>query len=98
VLLVTPPPVPVTVTVYVPNEMLEGAIIVRVLVAVGFGVTLDELSESDRPLGEDVAVSVTAVGEPLTKVTVIIEVLLAPRQIERTLGLADIEKSNRATK
>ncbi len=94
VLLVTPPPVPVTVTVYVPRETPEGTVMVSVLVNVGF--PLDGLKLNERPLGEDEAESVTVVEEPLTSVTVIVEVLLAPRHIERLLGLADIEKSNGA--
>ena len=65
----------------------------RTLVKVG--LPLDGLNEKDKPLGEDDALRLTAVvaGEPLASVTVMVEVLLAPRQIDSVDGLAEIEKS-----
>jgi hypothetical protein len=93
VLLETPAPDPVTVTVYVPSEAEGGTDIVRMLENVG--LPLEGLNEKDRPLGEDEALRLTdaVVGEPLASVTVIVEVLLAPRQIDSVDGLAEIEKS-----
>ena len=96
VLLETPPPVPVTVTVYVPSETEDGAVIVRALVKVG--LPLDGLNENCRPLGEEEALSETVCDVPLTSVTVIVDEPLPVRTIVSVDGLADIEKSKAATK
>lgn len=63
---------------------------------VNVGEPLEGLKENDKPLGEEEAERLTVVAEPLTSVTVMVEILLAPRHIERLLGLADIEKSKAA--
>jgi hypothetical protein len=93
VLLEAPAPDPATVTVYVPSEAEEGTDIVRMLENVG--LPLEGSNEKDRPLGEDDALRLTdaVVGEPLASVTVMVEVLLAPRQMDSVDGLADSEKS-----
>jgi len=91
--LVTPPPEPVIVTVYVPREADEEADIVSVLVKVG--VPLGRSNDAVTPLGSPEAESET-VPDPLISVTVTVAVLLAPLQTERLDGLTDIEKSNGA--
>ena len=65
----------------------------RVLENVGF--PLDGLNEKDRPLGDEEALRLTGavVGEPLASLTVMVEVLLAPRHMDSVDGLAEIEKS-----
>lgn len=76
-------------------EALDGTAIVRVLEKLGLGVPLDGLMVRPHPLGPDTC-SVTVVGSPLVRVTVIVEVALPPRTIAKVDGLADIEKSNGA--
>jgi hypothetical protein len=57
VILVNPPPLPVTVTVCVPKDALAEANIVKVLVK--GGIPLDGLNEKDRPLADVEAESET---------------------------------------
>jgi len=87
--LVSPPPDPLIVTVCVPSVADKEAVIVSVLVNVGY--PLDGLNENDRPLLSDVALRLTVVMEPLTRLTVTDAVLLAPRHMSIDDGLTEIE-------
>mgnify|MGYP003363488999 CR=1 FL=1 len=66
--LETPPPLPATVTWYVPVATLLGILIVRVLANVGFPDA--GLKVNDVPSGPPLAERLTEVDVPLSKVVV----------------------------
>src|SRR5215475_10615759 len=90
VVLVRPPPVPVTVTVAGPRvAALEAVKVITLLVPVtGFEPKL-----ALTPLGNPLALKVTSPVKPPVRVTVIVLVPLAPRLIVRLVGLGESEKS-----
>jgi hypothetical protein len=92
VLLETPPPVAVTVTVHVPSANDLETVSVRVLENVGVPEELLRLPLI--PLGaETLRVTVVEVGEPLTSETVMTEEPLPPLAMTSEDGLAETVKS-----
>src|SRR3989442_8667680 len=88
------PPVPVTVTVYVPGAVLAPTPNVSVELPpalIGFG-----LRDGVTPEGYPLALSVTLWATPLVTVVEIVDVVLPPWAAETLLGLALIEKSEAA--
>jgi hypothetical protein len=87
---VSDPPVPVIVTVYVPEEPVHESVLVPVLPS----VTLVGVSVQVRPeLGEIVAARLTVPVNPRTLVTTTVEIPADPAFATTLAGLSVIEKS-----
>jgi hypothetical protein len=87
--------VPVTVTLEVPEGVVDEVVIV--IVVVPEPVTVVGLKEAEAPDGNPVAVKLTVWLKPLRGLIVIVLVVLPPAAVEPLVGLAAIVKSGETT-
>ena len=86
---VTPPPVPVTVIVYVPNAVVDGTVIVAVDVPEPGAAIEAGLNPTVTPLGWPLAVNATAESNPSSAEVVMVELPALPWTTEREVGEAE---------